>query len=286
VLEAGSSRPGALAGVVLLRSGHVVAELPLRTSSMQGKIATYDYEPGVAEPWTLLVLDRDGNRYESAAVMVTCASGYERAPLPFISVSDSYFAAGDPITLDPRVSSDPDGSYSRLAAQWDLDGDGEFDTPLSTSKYLETRFTTPGIHRVQARLVDEQGHASVSLPIGVRVRGGARKAHIDVKPGDPRNAINPFAKGGVWVAILSDYTLDALQVDVSSVRLGPGHAAAVRHDVRDVNGDGSPDLLLRFGIAAIGIACGDQHVKLRGETFAGERVVGSDSIATVGCAKN
>jgi hypothetical protein len=111
---------------------------------------------------------------------------------------------------------------------------------------------------------------------------------IDIKPGNKRNIINPRAKGGVWVAVLSDTDPSspfdpASQVDIPTVEFGPDGAKVTRHKVKDKNKDGLGDLLLRFKIPETGIACGDTEATLSGETFDGQSFTGTDSIKTVGC---
>jgi hypothetical protein len=114
---------------------------------------------------------------------------------------------------------------------------------------------------------------------------GPLDVSIDVKPGNARNVINPARKGRLWVAILSDEAFDALQVDPGTVELGPGAAKADRFRVKDVNRDRMPDLVLRFRTPDVGLQCGDTELELTAETFAGESVIGTDAVSTVGCKK-
>ena len=193
-------------------------------------------------------------------------------------MSKSQLKVGEKTILDARSSSDPDGSYSALAAQWDLDGDGDFDTEPSTAKHLETSYSKPGIYRVIARLIDEEGDWSLSNPIGIRVQSPKFKVRIDIKPADPLNVVNPFSHGELWVTLLSDDEFDALQTDISKVRFGAGKAAVLAYRVRDVNRDGASDLLLRFRISEVGIRCADQEISLTGETYAGVPIIGIDSV--------
>ncbi len=109
--------------------------------------------------------------------------------------------------------------------------------------------------------------------------------HIDVKPNELPNAINPRSKGVVPVAILSTGTFDATTVDGSTVHFGASgvEASAVRSAIEDVNKDGRPDMILHFSTQASGIKCGDSIVFLTGKTLGGQLLRGSDSIITVGC---
>lgn len=119
---------------------------------------------------------------------------------------------------------------------------------------------------------------------------GPTVVSIDIKPGNQRNPINPRSRGKTEVAILSTNTatgealdFDALQVDPASVRLGPTEATAVRYRGKDVDHDGDADLFVFFKTRKTGIACGDAEATLTGETFAGQAIIGTDTIRTVGC---
>ena len=115
---------------------------------------------------------------------------------------------------------------------------------------------------------------------------------LDIKPGSDPNSINPRSKGKSPVAILTtniaageSLDFDATQVDASTARFGP-NGAFIAHSqghITDVDDDGDEDLLLHFITRETGIQCGDTEAVLIGETFAGERIAGSDLIKTVDC---
>ena len=168
---------------------------------------------------------------------------------------------------------------------WDLDGDGRFDTSPTTVKTHPTTYLEPGIYQVVAHLTDESGDSSLSVPIGIRVERHESPVRIDIKPNDEQNSINPGANGGIWVAVVSDGDFDSVQIDVSTVRFGPGNAAAVRYEVWDLNRDGASDLALRFKIPESEIRCGDTEATLMGKTIDGHSFAGTDMIRTVGCKK-
>jgi hypothetical protein len=104
--------------------------------------------------------------------------------------------------------------------------------------------------------------------------------------------------------VLTTDTFDALTVDHTTVRFGPGQAAEAhvfkgpeprddrasssrpvpgaprRHEV-DVDNDGDLDLLFHFARDEAGIRCGDTEVVLTGQTYDGQPISGVDAIRTV-----
>ena len=64
-----------------------------------------------------------------------------------------------------------------------------------------------------------------------------------------------------------DYFL-ADTIDVGSVRFGPNRASSLGNELRDVNRDGLPDLVLTFNAASAGLSCIDKDVRLTGEMTA------------------
>jgi hypothetical protein len=87
------------------------------------------------------------------------------------------------------------------------------------------------------------------------------------------------------VAVLTTNVFDALQLDWSTIRFVPAGATEAhgRAHIRDVDADGSSDLLLHFRTQDTGIACHDTAAILTGETFSGLSIEGADSITVVAC---
>ena len=107
---------------------------------------------------------------------------------------------------------------------------------------------------------------------------------IDIKPDEFPNSINPKSNGVIPVAILTTPDFDATTVDPLSVEFGPEGAleAHGKGNIEEVNGDGQRDLLLHFRTQDTGITCGDTEGVLTGEPFAGQAIVGSATMKTVG----
>lgn len=109
---------------------------------------------------------------------------------------------------------------------------------------------------------------------------------IDIKPGSATNPINLSSTGSIPVTILSTSTFDATAVDPASVCFGDAESPAERDcialdgGIEDINGDGQPDLLLRFKTRETGIDPGDTQACLTGTTFSDASLEGCDSIKT------
>jgi hypothetical protein len=91
--------------------------------------------------------------------------------------------------------------------------------------------------------------------------------------------------GKLWVATRSDTCFDALQAAPDTVESGPGRAVLDRYRAKDINRDRIPDRVLCFLTPEVGRQCGDTKWELAGETSAGDGIIGTDSVKTVGCRK-
>jgi hypothetical protein len=108
---------------------------------------------------------------------------------------------------------------------------------------------------------------------------------IDIKPGKYPNRISPSSQGNLLVAILTTPNFSAAVVETNTVLFGATgtEAAPLKSALQDLDRDGDKDLILLFRIDETNISCGDHFAFLTGETVDGQRIVGSDSIITIGC---
>jgi hypothetical protein len=135
---------------------------------------------------------------------------------------------------------------------------------------------------------DQLGLLRVGIcDIGAVEFRGPMLVSVDVRPRRDANRINPNSTKNINVAIFSVNGFDATTVNVSTVRFGATGTEAVPINValRDVNGDGHPDMVVRFEIQDTGIKCGDTSAILTGQIANGPSIIGSSSITTVQCGQ-
>lgn len=153
---------------------------------------------------------------------------------------------------------------------------------------------TPGFNffgqdSFEYRLTDENGDFDVAtVTVGVFFVRGV--VPIDVMPNDDGNNINLRAGpgAGINVVVLSvgEFFQAPTQIDPLTLKLGPSQGNIWgAPKVRDVNGDGQDDLVVRFLIQQLGIACGDTQVTMIGRTDSSQFVSGTDVINTFNCPR-
>jgi hypothetical protein len=148
--------------------GNVVGEMVLGGTSTSSTFLTPFFTPGQQNHYAISVFDTQGNK-QVADGYVQAASGNNLAPQPFVALSRATVPVGGIVRLDASQSTDPDGDQAALLVEWDLDGDGQFDTSPTTAKTVDVPFTVPGDWLIRVRLTDAQGGQSVSTPVPLRV---------------------------------------------------------------------------------------------------------------------
>jgi hypothetical protein len=114
---------------------------------------------------------------------------------------------------------------------------------------------------------------------------GPMLVSVDIRPKKDANRINPNSGKDINVAIFSVNGFDATTVDSNTVRFGKTgiEAAPINVALKDIDGDGNRDMVLRFAIQDTGIACGDTSAVLTAQTSNGLSITGSSPIKTVQC---
>ena len=83
-----------------------------------------------------------------------------RPPIATLKVTPDVVAAGNQVKLDASGSRDPEGL--ELVYEWDLDGNGTFETGSGTTSTATPRFASDGIRTLRVRVNDPHGGRSVA----------------------------------------------------------------------------------------------------------------------------
>jgi hypothetical protein len=157
-----------------------------------------------------------------------------------------------------------------------------------TIRYVPN-ITFIGEDTFEYRLTDANGDSDVAtVTVGVFfVRG---QVSIDIMPNSDGNNLNLRAGqgAGIDIAILSvgEFFEAPNVIDPLTLKFGPREANIWGSpQVRDVDGDGDEDLVVRFLIQQTGIPCGDTHANLFGRTFDFQPISGMDTINTFSCPR-
>ena len=116
-----------------------------------------------------------------------------------------------------------------------------------------------------------------SVGAGADAHGSSVDADVSVVQG----RVNPRSNGHLPVVVRSTAEFDATTVDTETVAFGPDGATPTHSSRADVNGDGRPDLLLKFRLPATGIDWDTEQASLTGETREGRAVHGTAEIPLV-----
>jgi len=205
--------------------------------------------------------------------------------------------SGTIISIGSNLFGDPSGCTVNLQPS-DLTGDpglgslvGTEEEALPGQTYYPVLAGSPVINKGNPNAcpqVDQLGNPRVGIcDIGSIEFRGPVTVSVDISPKSDQNRINPNSNKNINVAIFSLGGFDATKVDPKTVRFGASgtEAAPIHAAIRDVHGNGTPDMLLRFQIPNTGIKCGDTSATLTGQTFGGVSFIGSSPIKTVQCGK-
>jgi hypothetical protein len=115
----------------------------------------------------LTVFDKQGNRKNGLSTFVWNNGNIAPASKIFIYPATVYIR--DQVILNASLSFDQDSNIELVTIEWDINGDGVFDTVPSTEKVLTTSYESSGSRIITARLTDPEGGISISSPVAVKV---------------------------------------------------------------------------------------------------------------------
>lgn len=234
-------------------------------------------------------ISRKGSSFEYATLAYSAETGEEiwnaRLPGPFGHADDT-----------PSLIISPDGSRVALAIEFCT---AVYDSGTGEEIWgIENDYPSSGVHSLTmspdgARMFTA-GYEVVDggLVYATRAFAFVLQATIDILPDDPFNRVSACARTPVTVAILGNEHLDVREIDMATLRFGPGDASVV-HDpgnafvrkqhLQDVNLDGYLDLLVHFSAESAGLIERLESATLTGKMEGGRPMAGEDSVLVHGC---
>jgi PKD repeat protein len=133
----------------------------------------------------LRVTDNDGETSEVSKDVVVGSAN--QPPAASFILAPNPAKTGVPVGFDARESKDSDGSIVRH--EWDLDGDGSFETNTAGNPLTARTYATAGVFNVRLRVTDDKGAATetvrqlvVVAALGDRSRVALKSFTVKVTP--------------------------------------------------------------------------------------------------------
>jgi len=150
----------------------------------------------------LRVTDGQGHANETTRPLTVT-----NAPIASFTVSPSPAQTGQMVSFNGSASSDPDGAIA--AYEWDLDGNGSYETATGTTPTASRSYSSPGTLSVKLRVTDNLGVTSET----------SRPLQVNAAPSPPPGETRPQRPRGC-----------------SSLR-GPKRAACIQKSCRRLKGN-------------------------------------------------
>ena len=174
-IQFSASDDRALATALLTWQGDMVGEMALSGRSVEQQFKTEYFDAGVERNYAVVVFDTEGNK-ASQDIAITASGKSGAAPRPFLKAAPPVMFQGETYVLDASASSDPDGSAASLLVEWDLNGDGLFDTTPTTTKTFTVAGSQLGPIPIRSRITDATGNSAVSTAFFVDPHAPALRA--------------------------------------------------------------------------------------------------------------
>ncbi len=160
------------------------------------------------------------NRALPAATIAQHFGGNSQSPVAAFNAAPNPAQAGQLVNLDGSASSDPDGTVAKY--EWDLDGNGSYETNTGTTPTASTIFTSPGAYDIKLRVTDDAGNSGqATRAVSVESSGaGAYPSRVLATAG----LTNYWRMGDAAGATLADSKGGAHATAVGGPELGIGSA--------------------------------------------------------------
>jgi PKD repeat protein len=119
-------------------------------------LATKSFATAGSYDVRLRVTDSSGNKSSTLRTIVVT----NRAPVSSFTATPGSVNKGQTVMFNGSASSDPDGSI--LKYEWDLDGNGSFETNTGTTPTTSRSYSAAGTVETKLRVTDDKGATSVS----------------------------------------------------------------------------------------------------------------------------
>jgi sugar lactone lactonase YvrE len=178
--------PGAQAPITT-NNAHDVLRTPERVAlTPEREMLVSDYNGGADGDGSIVKVTRAGAQSTlSSGPLFNHPMGIalvaNRPPIAALTVTPDVVAAGKQVRLDASGSRDPE--RLELVYEWDLDGNGSFETGSGSTPRANPRLATDGVRTLRVRVTDPHGGRSVaavrlrvdgSMPLVTRVRATPR----------------------------------------------------------------------------------------------------------------
>jgi subtilisin-like proprotein convertase family protein len=138
----------------------------------------YFGDPG-AQTIKLRVTDADGATGTTTALLNVTPT---TPPVATLNATPNPALAGEPVALDASGSSDPDGTIAGY--EWDLDGNGSFETSSGPSPLAARSYPNAALLSVGVRVTDNDGRTAVAqVPLSVQAAAGGGDEDEGTDPG-------------------------------------------------------------------------------------------------------
>ena len=127
----------------------------------------------------LRVTDGDGATATTTQVIAI----QNRPPTASFTATPGLVATGEAVSFDASASSDPDGAIAKY--EWDLDGNGTYETNTGATATASQTYATPGNRAVGLRVTDDNG-ATATTTQAVTIQNHAPAASFTATP-NPAN---------------------------------------------------------------------------------------------------
>jgi PKD repeat protein len=136
---------------------------------------THTYTSAAATSVSMRVTDNEG----ATDTQTHTLSFGNQAPTASFTATPASAPTGQAIAFDATASSDPDGTIAKY--EWDLDGNGTFETDTGTTMTTSRTYTAAGSVDVKLRVTDDKG-ATATQTKTVTVTNRAPTASFTVTP--------------------------------------------------------------------------------------------------------